>query len=144
MAKDTAMQNLSAPIPALLPTPTTAWSLRAWPPVLWQATDPAPVRFHHLSTRIDMGSDQPGLPAGQTIWAATAAEGDAGMAWDWVQLARGVVAIADPMSVVTNVRLIGDEGEVLTAHQAAVFLNQLLRRLPWQHEVQRALSAHLN
>ena len=25
------------------------------------------------------------------------------MAWDWVQIARGVVAMADPMSVVTNI-----------------------------------------
>lgn len=86
-----------------------------------------------------MGGDLPGPTAGQTVWAAHADEGEAGMAWDWVQIASGVVAIADPMSVVTNVRLIGDEGEVLTAMQAARFLNELVRALPWQEEVQRAL-----
>ena len=86
----------------------------------------------------------PGNVAGQTVWAAQAADGDAGMAWDWVQIARGVVAIADPMSVVTNVRLIGEEGEVLTAHQAARFLNELLHTLPWQQEVQRALHQRVN
>lgn len=124
--------------------PATAWSLRAWPPLLWQAAESQRVRFHHLSTRITLGVDSPGPPAGQTVWAATADQGEAGMAWDWVQIARGVVAIADPMSVVTNVRLIGDEGEVLTAQQAARFLNELVRALPWQREVQRALSAILN
>ena len=36
------------------------------------------------------------------------------MAWDWIQIARGVVAMADPMAVVTNLRLVGSEGEVLT------------------------------
>ena len=123
---------------------TTAWSLRAWRPLLWQASDPAHVRFHHLGTRINLGSDVPGNVAGQTVWAAQAADGDAGMAWDWVQIARGVVAIADPMSVVTNVRLIGEEGEVLTAHQAARFLNELLHTLPWQQEVQRALHQRVN
>lgn len=61
------------------------------------------------------------------------------MAWDWVQIAAGVVAIADPMSVVTNLRLIGGEGEVLTAHQSALFLNELVHALPWQTEVERAL-----
>ncbi len=66
------------------------------------------------------------------------------MAWDWIQITRGVVAIADPMSLVTNLRLIGDEGEVLTAHQSACFLNELVRALPWQREVQRALSARIN
>jgi hypothetical protein len=78
------------------------------------------------------------------VWAATADEGEAGMAWDWVQIARGVVAIADPMSVVTNVRLIGEAGEVLTAQEAARFLNEMVRALPWQQEVQRALSMRVN
>jgi hypothetical protein len=55
-----------------------------------------------------------------------------------------VVAIADPMSLVTNVRLIGEEGEVLTAQQSARFLNELVRTLPWQQEVHRALSAWAN
>ncbi len=62
------------------------------------------------------------------------------MAWDWIQIARGVVAIADPMSLVTNLRLIGDGGEVWTAQQSALFLNRLVRALPWQLEVQRALG----
>ena len=123
---------------------TTAWSLRAWPPLLWQATDPAHVRFHHLGTRITLVGDLPGEAAGQTVWAAHADQGEAGMAWDWVLLVRGVVAIADPMSVVTNVRLIGDEGEVLTSLQSARFLNELVRNLPWQQEVQRALGEHVN
>ncbi len=66
------------------------------------------------------------------------------MAWDWVQIARGVIAIADPMALVTNVRLIGDQGEVWTAQQSALFLNYLVRDLPWQLEVQRALGDRLN
>ncbi len=133
----------SAPLPSASVLPlATAWSLRAWPPLLWQAREPAHVRFHHLGTRITLSGEAP--LAGQTVWAARAAEGEAGMAWDWVQIARGVVAIADPMSVVTNVRLIGDEGEVLTAMEAARFLNELVRALPWQQEVQRALRERLN
>ena len=86
----------------------------------------------------------PGCVAGQTVWTARAADGDAGMAWDWIEIARGVVAIADPLSVVTNVRLVGDEGEVLTALQAARFLNEIVRELPWQQEVERALRQRLN
>jgi hypothetical protein len=52
------------------------------------------------------------------------------MAWDWVQTASGVVAIADPMSVVTNVRLIGESSEVLTAHQAAIFSTRCCASCP--------------
>jgi len=122
----------------------TAWALRAWPPLLWQAAGAAPVQFHHLGTRITRDADTPCGVAGQTVWAAHADDGEAGMAWDWIKIAEGVVAIADPMSVVTNVRLIGDEGEVLTSLQAARFLNELVHALPWQQEVQRALGETLN
>jgi hypothetical protein len=111
---------------------------------LWQATGPEHVRFHHLGTRITLTGDAYGGIAGQTVWSARSVDGEAGMAWDWVQLSRGVVAIADPMSLVTNVRLIGEEGEVLTAHEAARYLNEMVRALPWQEEVQRALGQHLN
>ena len=134
-----APQTRPNPLPV-----TTAWALRAWPPLLWQATGPEHVRFHHLGTRITLAGDPSGGVTGQTVWAAKSMDGEAGMAWDWVQLSRGVVAIADPMSVVTNVRLIGDEGEVFTAHEAARYLNEMVRALPWQEEVQRALSQHLN
>jgi len=124
--------------PAGLVTP---WSLRAWPPLLWQARGPAPVQFHHLGTRITFSGHPQGPPAGQTIWAGSAADGDAGMAWDWVLITRGVVAMADPMSVVTNLRLVGEQGEVLTTQQSARFLNEIVRALPWQSEVRRALGA---
>jgi hypothetical protein len=83
----------------------------------------------------------PGTTAGQTVWAAHAADGEAGMAWDWVQIAHGVVAMADPMSLVTNLRLVSDQGEVLTPHESARYLNEFVRLLPWQHEVQMALRA---
>jgi hypothetical protein len=121
------------------PRPAAPWSLRAWPLLLWQVGSPASVHFYHLDTRITFPGDDSEPAAGQTLWSGRSDAGDAGMAWDWVQIAQGVVAIADPMSVVTNVRLIGDGGEVLTAHAAARFLNELVRALPWQSEVRRAL-----
>ena len=82
----------------------------------------------------------PSRVIGQTIWAGTLAGSDAGMAWDWVEIADGIVAMADPMSVVTNLRIVGDEGEVLTSTEAARFLNGIVHALPWQDEVGRALA----
>jgi hypothetical protein len=127
----------------LLP-PATAWSLRAWPRLLWQARATPRVHFQHIDTCIVEPGEPTASPAGQTVWATTLADCRAGMAWDWVQITQGVVAIADPMSLVTNLRLIGDEGEVLTAQQSARFLNELVRLLPWQQEVHRALRAWSN
>ena len=61
------------------------------------------------------------------------------MAWDWVQIAHGVVAMADPMSLVTNLRLVSNQGAVLTSSESARYLNEFVRLLPWQREVQVAL-----
>ena len=116
----------------------SSWSVRAWPPLLWQAGEASPP-FNHLDTQVfNTGGD--GAPSsGQTIWVGPLADGEAGVAWDWVQLAQGVVAMADPMCVVTNLRLIGAQGEVLTSWEAARHLSQIVYGLPWQGEVQRAL-----
>jgi hypothetical protein len=144
MAKDCAMQQTTPqPAPAL-PPDVTPWSLRAWPTLLWQAESGSFVKFEHLGTRVSCPPGGAEPPAGQTVWAAHAANGEAGMAWDWIQIARGVVAMADPMSLVTNLRLVGAEGSVLTAQQSAVVLNELVRALPWQSEVQRALHVANN
>ncbi len=124
--------------------PAAPWSLRAWPPLLWQAGVPAPVRFCHLGTRVLPCTETPGTATGQTIWAATGADGEAGMAWDWVEICRGVVAMTDPLAVVTNLRLLGSEGTVLSTQESAGFINEMVRALPWQLEVHRALGARIN
>ena len=75
---------------------------------------------------------------GQTVWGGRAGDSAAGISWDWIEVSEGIVAIADPMMMTTNLRLLGAEGEVLTAHEVAPHLNSLVHRLPWQAEVSRA------
>jgi hypothetical protein len=118
----------------------SSWSVRAWPPLLWQADDPSNLRFDHVDTQLFAASDRAAPLSGQTFWAGPVADGEAGVAWDWVQLTRGVVAMADPMCVVSNLRLIGPQGEVLTAWQSARHLSQIVYGLPWQGVVQRVLQ----
>ena len=115
------------------------WTLRAWPPLLWQVGRRIPIRLKHLGTQITNPGDAVFRTVGQTLWAWHGDDGDVGIAWDWVQLTRGVVAMADPMAVVTNLRLVGEEGEVLTAVEAALHVNVIVHSLPWQHEVEQAL-----
>jgi hypothetical protein len=98
------------------------------------------LRLRHLGTRVTFAGDRRSGVAGQTIWGGRSDDGEAGVAWDWVQIARGVVALADPMSVVTNLRLVGIEGEELTVLESALYLNELVHELPWQNEVARALA----
>jgi hypothetical protein len=69
------------------------------------------------------------------------AEGDpAALAWDWIEIASGVVAMVDPMRVSTNMRIVNMHGDVLDSSEAALHFNQFVRRLPWQDEVRRLLQ----
>lgn len=83
--------------------------------------------------------DEDSRCCGQTLWGAGPEDRSAGVAWDWVEIVEGVVAMADPMSVVTNLRLINANGEALGAQELAVQLHQMVYALPWQTEVHRVL-----
>ena len=77
---------------------------------------------------------------GQTLWGNPSSKAVAGVAWDWVELQQGVFAMADPLGLVTNLRLVVPRGEALSNTQVALYLNELVRTLPWQSEVKRALQ----
>jgi hypothetical protein len=106
---------------------------------LWQAKQAEGLQLHHLNTSITViGRGQ--MPTlGQTLWTTQSNGQEAGLAWDWVQLARGVVTLANPLSVVSNLRLVGGKGQVLTTLEAMRVLNEIVHRLPWQPEVARTL-----
>ena len=80
--------------------------------------------------------------SGQTLWADANDRQSAGVAWDWVEIQHGVVAMADPLGLVTNLHLLGDDGQRLDDLATSVRLHCLLHELGWQTEVERALQSH--
>ena len=118
---------------------TPAWIVCAWPPLLWQASRAPQLHLAHLGTRVLTLGDDDCLCCGQTLWGDAREAQSAGVAWDWVQIQGGVVAMSDPLGLVTNLKLLDDEGEALTHVETAVQLHQLVYSLPWQTEVRRAL-----
>jgi hypothetical protein len=117
-----------------------AWIVCAWPPLLWQASAAPELHLVHLGTRVLTFGDRAGPCSGQTLWGESSPERNAGVAWDWVQLQQGVVALADPLGLITNLKLLDAEGEILNLQQTAIHLNEIVHSLPWQTEVQRALT----
>ena len=123
---------------------TPAWTVYAWPPVLWQAARAPRLHLLHLGTSVLKPDHDRGGCSGQTLWAQERGDLSAGVAWDWIELRGGVVAIADPMGVITNLTLLDAHGQVLSHSAAAVHLNQLVHTLPWQTEVCRSLLLQPN
>lgn len=118
---------------------TPAWIVCAWPPVTRPVDRAARLNLVHLGTRVLNYGDREAPSTGQTLWGDTSNEISAGVAWDWVEVQDGVVAMADPLGVITNLKLLDARGEALSALEMAVHLNGLVHSLPWQTEVQRAL-----
>jgi hypothetical protein len=121
---------------------TPAWIVCAWPPVLWQADSASRLHLVHLGTRVLNYGGQASPCSGQTLWGEASPDRSAGVAWDWIELQEGVVAMADPLGLVTNLKLLDAKGAALSAFEVAVRLNGLVHALPWQNEVQRALHHH--
>jgi hypothetical protein len=98
------------------------------------------LQFAHLSTRVLVTGDEDRPAMGQTLWSGESELGAAGVAWDWVSMPYGVVSMVDPMSLVTNLQFLNRAGEVLAPLESAIQLNGIVHMLPWQEQVQRALS----
>jgi hypothetical protein len=73
------------------------------------------------------------------MWAERERKHRAGLLWDWVELDDGVIAMLDPMSVVTNMRFVNGEGEVLTTAESALHLMRCVHALSWQDRVREAV-----
>jgi len=122
-------------------TQTPSWMVFAWPPLLCQAGEAPPLRFSHLGTRVLSVGDE-GMPStGQTVWGETTDQRAAGVAWDWVEISGGIVAMADPLGLISNLRFVSEDGEPLAERDAALRLHRMVYALPWQTEVRRALHA---
>lgn len=106
---------------------------------MWQAASANQLRLVHMGTRVLSFGDADEPCSGQTLWADRVESQAAGVAWDWIQVRRGVVALADPLGMVTNLRLMDSGGGEMSQVEAALHLNRLVHALPWQSEVERAL-----
>jgi len=108
----------------------------SWKPVL--TTWP---EFRRMLARMRPLDPRPGggrrPRQGQTLWAATHQGLPLGLAWDWAEVRDESVALSDPMNVLSNVRLVDDDGLPLAGSQRLVHLNSAVHELDWQAHVRR-------
>lgn len=122
-----------------------AWIVYAWPRVLCETRQLLSWRFAHMSTQVLDPGDASRPAMGQTVWRRQDELGrTAGLAWDWLSLPSGPVAMMDPMALITNLQFVSGEGEVLAPLESVRQLNEIVHALPWQDEVQRALLSRLH
>ncbi len=114
------------------------WQLILWKPVLASLPE-----FRRLLGKLrpydaagcDRAVSGGGLREGQTLWVASLGDDRLGLAWDWAEVREHVVALRDPMSVLSNVCLLDERGERLDEAHRIVHLNSALHELDWQRHV---------
>jgi hypothetical protein len=134
--------HIEAEFAAMGALPNFAWSVHGWPVSLWPLASLTGLRLSHVRTRVVHTGSQTQACRGQTLWVAAASPSHAvvGVSWDWVRLDCGVVCLADPMGVVSNIELVDEAGATLSPLAALVELHAVLHPLDWQSEVEHALA----
>jgi hypothetical protein len=77
---------------------------------------------------------------GQLVWGAPDGEFPMAVCWDWAEVRAGIVALANPMTVFSNVRLLAEDGAPLSHSQTLLELNGVIHELDWQRRLCEELS----
>ena len=85
-----------------------------------------------MSASINLDSAAGGTRYGQVLWGVDCEGQMVGMAWDWRELRTDVIAMADPMMVLSNLRLVDEAGIEVTESHRMICLNSAIYRLGWQ------------
>lgn len=110
-------------------------AVNSWQPVQASVRDWME-RVHSLKHfRTTRQSKQDHCARGGTLWSLNGRDGNVGVYFDWAELSPGVVALANPMGIVSNICLFTDSGHPLPWSQVVLCLNNAVFELPWQEIV---------
>lgn len=115
------------------------WHVATWRPVFWTDAQFTAMlrRLKPLSTTMDIDG-RTGLASGTVLWGVLDGDTRVGIGWDWGEVSHGVVTMTDPMTVLSNIRIMddGQDGEELDGR--VLRLNRAIHCLRWQDGIVRA------
>lgn len=114
-----------------------AWQVITWNPVETTEGEFARLasRFRHLGTSVHVDDSPQGLKYGQVLWGLDQGSQRIGLAWDWAEVRERVVALADPMKVLSNLQLRRSDGSPMPEAQRLLHLNGVIHGWRWQDQV---------
>jgi len=76
--------------------------------------------------------------SGSTVWGCQIDGSLVCVAWEWISVRPRVIAMGDPMTIFSNLDLIGSDGQRIDDSQHLLKLHELIFALPWQSHVTQA------
>jgi hypothetical protein len=95
----------------------------------WNRAVPA---FRHLHTVPSPDSDDDVLQHGHVIWGTLNGPMPMALCWEWAEVRLGVVVIFNPMNVLSNVRLLSEDGQPFSHGQTVLAFNSFVHEVNWQ------------
>jgi hypothetical protein len=114
------------------------WSLHTLQPIFWQVDRIPLLHLRHMGTQVAHAAKD--CTRGRSVWADHSGGSDVAVSWDWTFSHCHGASMDDPFGLVTNLRFIDSNDEVLTAVHAAPHLTSIIHALPWEDEVWRAIE----
>ncbi len=116
--------------------------IKSWPTLEWYLPyEESPLEtFQHLDSQTRDSTAANGHRHGETVWIGGVNGHSVGLAWEWAEFRPGVVVLADPNCIVSNVRFVDEEGVPVPPLMALIALNRVVHALPWQQAVCKALG----
>lgn len=88
--------------------------------------------LRQIGSTVRVHDARSGLRSGHEVWAALA-DGEAiQIAWEWTEIQPEVVALFDPMNILSNVALIDGQGQELARSRRMLHLNNVIHQLDWR------------
>lgn len=114
-----------------------SWMIKSWPRLGWYLSPQQELvnTFKHLGTNCRDHTTPEGRLQGETVWMGEILGQPAGLAWEWTEHRPGVMLLADPNSIVCNLRFLDAQRHPLSPWAALVAMNQIVHSLPWQAAV---------
>ena len=122
------------------------WAIASLPVVYCstELSDKVPSSMRPVEAKVHLREDAPGLSSGQTTWVCEHNGALMALGWEWVEFRRGVVILADPMAILSNMQFLTYNGVVCPESQKVIALNGIVHALPWQAHVSAVLDAARN
>lgn len=110
------------------------WQIATWRPIATPVRDwrRSTRRLRNISTTVN---DDAGRRHGLVLWGVQENDMEFGVAWEWVAVGDRVIALADPMSLLSNLILLKPNGDKLSEAEQLFQLHQTVNELPWQASV---------
>ena len=114
-----------------------SWMIKSWVTLEWYLplqTEQLPL-FKLAGLQIRDDGSTTGSRGGDTVWVAQDEHGHAGLAWEWVEVQPGIVMLADPNSIITNLQIVDSNNGLVSGLAKTIAVNRMVHALPWQSSI---------